>query len=70
MGWMATRSVSASDPFTPATGARTSLPRTLRGWLEEAGLLMLSVLLFPLSILLVGTPVALLIWVLAEIARR
>jgi hypothetical protein len=49
---------------------RTSLLQTLSGWLEDAALLLAGVLLFPLIILLVGTPVALLVRALIEIARR
>ena len=54
---------------TPAR-ARTSLLPTLRGWLDEVAWLLVSVLLFPLIILLVGTPVALLVRGLIEIGRR
>ena len=40
------------------------------GFLDDAVLLLLVILLFPLGILLVGTPVALLVRVLIQIARR
>ena len=40
------------------------------GWLEDAGLLLLLALAFPLAILVVGTPVALLVRLLLEIVRR
>jgi hypothetical protein len=40
------------------------------GWLEEAGLLLLVVIAFPLVILIVGTPIALLVRLLIEIGRR
>ncbi|HVH29908.1 MAG TPA: hypothetical protein VM818_24335 [Vicinamibacterales bacterium] len=44
--------------------------RTMLGFLDDAVLLLLVILLFPLGILLVGTPVALLVRVLIQIARR
>jgi hypothetical protein len=40
------------------------------GWLEDAGLLLLLALAFPLAILFVGTPVALVVRLLLEIVRR
>jgi hypothetical protein len=40
------------------------------GWLEDAGVLLLVVLAFPLVILVVGTPVALVVRLLVEIGRR
>lgn len=49
---------------------RTRPLRRLRGLLEDAVLLMLFVLLFPLIILLIGTPIALFVRILVEIARR
>ena len=57
---------------TVSTPAResTSLLRTLRGGLEDVAWLLVSVLLFPLIILLIGTPVALLVRGLIEIVRR
>jgi hypothetical protein len=44
--------------------------RQMFGWLEDAGLLVLVALAFPLVILIVGTPVAFVVWLLLEIARR
>jgi hypothetical protein len=40
------------------------------GWLEDAGLLLLLGLAFPLAILVVGTPIALVVRLLLEIGRR
>jgi hypothetical protein len=61
-------SASRQDRQTPA-GRRSPL-RTLLGPLDDVVLLLLVVLLFPLGILLVGTPVALLVRALIQIARR
>jgi hypothetical protein len=61
-------SASPQDPQPPA-GRRGQL-RTILGFLDDGVLLLLVVLLFPLGILLVGTPVALLVRVLIQIARR
>jgi hypothetical protein len=61
-------SAARQDPQPPA-GRRGPL-RTILGFLDDAVLLLLVVLLFPLGILLVGTPVALLVRVLIQIARR
>ena len=44
--------------------------RQVLGWLEDAGLLLLLVLVFPLVILVVGTPVALVVRLLLDISRR
>lgn len=44
--------------------------RQVLGWLEDAGLLLLLALAFPLAILFVGTPVALVVRLLLEIVRR
>jgi hypothetical protein len=40
------------------------------GFGEDAVLVLLTVLLFPLIILLVGTPIALVLQALIEVARR
>jgi hypothetical protein len=58
--------VTASTPARE----RTSLLQTLCGWLEDVTWLLVGVLLFPLIILLIGTPVALLVRGLIEIVRR
>lgn len=42
----------------------------IRGWLEDAGLLLLVVIAFPLMILILGTPIAFLVRLLTEIGRR
>jgi hypothetical protein len=55
----------------PAVGiSRTSMIRRIAGVLEDAGLLLLGVLLLPLVILLIGAPVAFCIRVLLELAHR
>lgn len=51
-------------------GSRTSLLCNILGLLDDAVVLLVVVLLFPLVILLVGTPVALLVRLLMEIAQR
>jgi hypothetical protein len=43
---------------------------TMPGWLEDAGVLLLVVLAFPLVVLVVGTPVALVVRLLIEFSRR
>jgi hypothetical protein len=58
--------VTASTPARE----RTSLLQTTLGWLEDVAWLLVGVLLFPLIILLIGTPVALLVRGLIEIVRR
>jgi hypothetical protein len=40
------------------------------GWLADAGLVLLITLALPLAILVAGTPVALFLRLLVEIARR
>jgi hypothetical protein len=42
----------------------------LLSWFEDAGLLLLLVLAFPLVVLVVGTPMALVVRLLIEISRR
>jgi hypothetical protein len=49
---------------------RRSLPRKVLGLLDDVVLALLIVLLFPFVILLVGTPVALVVRLLVEIAKR
>jgi hypothetical protein len=44
--------------------------RQVLGWLEDAGLVLLLALAFPLVILVVGAPVALVVRLLIEIGRR
>ena len=61
-------SASPQDRKPPA--GRRGLLRIILGVIDDAALLWLVVLLFPLGILLVGTPVALLVRVLIQIARR
>jgi hypothetical protein len=49
---------------------RTHLLHRVMGFGEDAVLVLLTVLLFPLIILLVGTPIALVLQALIEVARR
>jgi hypothetical protein len=49
---------------------RTSLIRTIGGRLEDALLLLLGVFVLPFGILLIGTPIALCVRLVLEIARR
>lgn len=48
----------------------SSPPRSIAGLLDDAVLLSLIVFLFPLLILLIGAPIALLVRFLVEIAQR
>jgi hypothetical protein len=56
-----------SGEAAPETGRRPA--RMLPGWLEEGLMLLLVIWLFPLAILLVGAPVALLVRLLMAIAK-
>ena len=58
--------MNASTVTPPAAGTS----RTIAGFIEDAVLLLLVLLLIPATILLVGGPIALLIRVLLEIAAR
>ena len=49
---------------------RASLRRTFGGVLEDMALLLICALLFPLIILLVGTPLAFVVRVLVDLVRR
>jgi len=60
----------ATVAVEPPMVAATSRGRLILGWLEDAGLLLLLVLAFPVVILIVGTPVALVVRLLLEIGRR
>lgn len=60
------RAAEANLRATPGRGS--AWPR-IRGLLNDAALLLLVVLAFPLVILLLGAPVALLVRLLAAIAR-
>ena len=51
-------------------GSRRISLRDILGCLDDAVLLLLVVLLFPLVILLIGTPVALFFRLLIELAQR
>ena len=51
-------------------GAGTSIIRHIAGILEDAVLGLLTVFLFALGILVIGTPIALCVRVVVEIARR
>jgi hypothetical protein len=54
----------------PAMVAATGRGRLMLGWLEDAGLLLLLVLAFPVVVLIVGAPVALVVRLLIQIGRR
>jgi hypothetical protein len=60
-------SIRAASPGVIGASGRG---RQMRGWLEDAGLLLLFGLAFPLAILVVGTPIALVVRLLIEIGRR
>ena len=82
----ATSVASERSPIRPARNAArfdaTSTPaarsaivasgrgRQMLGWLEDAGLLLLLTLAFPLVVLIVGAPVALVVRLLVEFGRR
>lgn len=65
---------NAARPDATITAAAPSAivasGRQMLGWLEDAGLLLLLVLAFPLAVLVVGAPVALVVRVLIEIVSR
>ena len=66
--------VARPDATIPA-GASTAVVasgrgRQMLGWLEDAGLVLLLALAFPLVVLAVGAPVALVVRLLIEIGRR
>jgi hypothetical protein len=66
--------ITAAGPMVAASvpnviGA-TGRGRQLLGRLEDAGLLVVLALAFPLVILIVGTPLAFVVWLLLEIIRR
>ena len=65
------RNVSRPDATSigavPTAAVRS---RLMLGWLEDAGLLLLLTLAFPLVVLIVGAPVALVVRLLIEIGRR
>ena len=58
---------NAAPPITVVAGGHAL---HIRGWLEDAGLLLLVVIAFPLTILILGTPMALLVRLLTKIGRR
>jgi hypothetical protein len=62
-----------SRPDATNIGAMPTAARRgwrMLGWLEDAGLLLLLALAFPLVVLIVGAPVALVVRLLIEIGRR
>jgi hypothetical protein len=67
---------NAADLDTTVTAAAPNAngPRgrgwQMLGWLEDAGLLVVLALAFPLVILILGTPVVFVGWLLLENARR
>jgi hypothetical protein len=66
--------VARPDPTiiatAPAAVGATDRNGRMAGWLEDAGLLLVLTLAFPLVILVVGAPVALVVRLLIEIGRR
>jgi hypothetical protein len=60
----------ATIAVAPAAVVATGRGRLILGWLEDAGLLLLLALAFPLVVLVVGAPVALVVRLLIEIGRR
>jgi len=60
----------ATTAVEPATVATTGRGRVVLGWLEDSALLLLLVIAFPVVILSVGTPVALVVQLLIQIGRR
>jgi hypothetical protein len=67
------RSVARPDTpiiAAPAAVGATGRSRRMLDWLEDAGLLLLLALGFPLVVLIVGAPVALVVRLLIEIGRR
>ena len=61
---------SATNAASPTAVVAGGHAQHIRGWLEDAGLLLLVVIAFPLMVLIVGTPIALLLRLLTEIGRR
>jgi hypothetical protein len=59
-----------SNASVPGAICATGRWRQMLGWLEDAGLLVVLALAFPVVILIVGTPVAFVGWLLLEIVRR
>lgn len=61
---------SATSTASPGAVVADGSGQHIFGWLEDAGLLLLVVIAFPLMILIVGTPIAFLVRLLTEIGRR
>jgi hypothetical protein len=64
---------SVNRPDATSIGVVPTAPgrgRVILGWLEDAGLLLLLTLAFPLVVLIVGAPLALLVRLLIEISGR
>jgi hypothetical protein len=64
------RQLTVRLPNVSAAASANSHGRRLLGWAGDAGLLLLLVLALPLVVVVVGTPVALVVRLLAELARR
>jgi hypothetical protein len=68
------RSVTRRDATiiaaAPAAVVAAGRGHLMLGWLEDAGLLLLLTLAFPLVALIAGAPVALVVRLLIEIGRR
>lgn len=79
IGGVGTIAVQLTRKAAGPSATRTASPRAvvadgsgphIFGWLEDAGLLLLVVIAFPVMILIVGTPIALLLRLLIAIGRR
>ena len=57
-------------PATPSAIRPADRRRRMLGWLDDAVLLLVIGLAFPLAILVVGTPIALAVRLLIELGRR
>ena len=63
---MPSATLTAAAPSAIASGRGRQMLR----WLEDAGLLLLLAVTFPLAVLVVGAPVVLVVRLLLEISRR
>jgi hypothetical protein len=62
-------SADATRPEAPSSTTSRGPGRRMLGWLEDAGLVLLIPFALGLAILIVGAPLALIVW-LVEIGRR
>jgi hypothetical protein len=66
----AARPDAAITAAAPSAIGATGRGRQILGWLEDAGLALLLVFAFPLVVLAVGAPVALVVRLAIEVGRR